>query len=192
MDVGSFLTEKEFRMKKLFIIILLLLLAFPVGVFAAAGTVVQGTVVDIGEDRRNSNPIRTITFLCTHGEAGAAGDIPDTELTARNFEKVKGWYLYQVEAFPTSGGTAPDAADVFILDANDIDLLGSEDNGTTAYAGLNLIHATLGRACLPNMYLPRAGLHINYYPLIKNLITLKVANQATAAANWTVVLTFLR
>jgi len=177
-------------MKKLFIIVSLFLLAFPAISFGTVGSVIQGSVVDVGEGRLNSNPTRTITFLCT-GDVGD-GSIPDTVMTVRNFEKVKGWYLYEVEAYPTSGGTAPDAADVFILDANTIDLLGSEDGGTTAYAGLTLIHATLSQTAKPNMYLPRAGLHINYYPIIKNLITLKVANQATASANWTIVLTFVR
>lgn len=176
-------------MKNLIIIILLFMVTFP-AISEGAGSVVQGSIVNVGQENRDSNPARTITFLCT-GDSGD-GTIPNTVITAANFEKVKGWYLYEVEAYPTSGGTAPDAADVFILDANTIDLLGSEDGGTTAYAGLTLIHATLGRVTKPNMYLPRAGLHVNDYPMIKNLITLKVSNQATVSANWTIVLTFVR
>lgn len=179
-------------MKKLFIITLLLLLAFPVGVFAAAGTVIQGSVVDIGEDRLNSNPIRTITFLCTHGEANAAGNIPNTELTARNFEKVKGWCFRGVEAYPTSGGTAPDAASVLVYDAQGMDLLGSEDGGTTPYAGLNLIHATLKRRTFPSVHLPRAGLHVNYMPVVTSTLTLDVNDQDTAGADYTIVFIFSR
>ncbi|MCK5610953.1 hypothetical protein KAR91_54275 [Candidatus Pacearchaeota archaeon] len=176
-------------MKKLFLVLLAVLLVLPVGAYAA-GDVTQGTVIDVGEVRLNSHPTRTITFLCV-GDSGD-GSIPNTDLTVANFEKVKGWYLYEVEAYPTSGGPAPDAADVFILDENTIDLLESEDGGTTAYAGLTLIHATLGRVAKPNMYLPRAGLHVNYYPIIKNTITLKVANQGTVSADWTIVMTFVR
>lgn len=174
-------------MKKLILILLaIVLLAFPVGALAAAG-VIQGSAVDIGEDRLNSNPIRTITFLIT---ATAGGAIPDTVLTARNFEKVKGWCFRGVEAYPT-GGVAPTAASVFILDADGLDLLGSEDGETTAYNGLNLIHATLKRFCYPNLYTPRAGLHMNYIPPVKSLLTLKVTDTA-ANATITIVLTFSR
>jgi hypothetical protein len=79
-----------------------------------------------------------------------------------------------------------------IYDANGLDLLGSIDGGTTAYAGLTLIHATLVRRCLPNLYLPRAGLHVNYYPVVTGTLTLDVDNQATVSADWTIVLTFVR
>ena len=176
-------------MKKILIIILLFLVTFP-AISEGAGSVVQGSIVNVGQENRDSNPARTITFLCT-GDSGD-GTVPDTVITVANFEKVKGWYLYEVEAYPTNGGTAPDAADVFILDANTIDLLGSEDGGTTAYAGLNLIHATIPKACIPNMYITGQTAHVNYYPMIKNLITLKVVNQGTVSANWTIVLTFVR
>ena len=175
-------------MKKLIIIIIsVFLLTFPARALAAAG-VIQGSAVDIGEDRLNSNPIRTITFLIT---ATAGGVIPDTVLTARNFEKVKGWCFRGVEAYPTAAGTAPTAASVFVLDADDMDLLGCEDDNTTAYNGLNLIHATLKRFCHPNLYTPRAGLHMNYYPLIKSLLTL-VVTDSSANANITIVLIFSR
>ena len=175
-------------MKKLLIIIVsIFLLAFPTGALATTGSVIQGDAVDVGEDRLNSNPIRTITFLIT---ATAGGIIPDTDLTARNFEKVKGWCFRGVEAYPT-GGTAPSAANVFVLDATGLDLLGSEDGGTTAYNGLNLIHATLKRYCYPNLYTARAGLHMNYIPLVKSLLTLSVSN-SSANGNITIVLIFSR
>ncbi|MBA7713240.1 hypothetical protein ES703_122240 [subsurface metagenome] len=70
-------------------------------------------------------------------------------------------------------------------------MLGSEDGGTTAYNGLNLIHATLKRFCFPNLYTPRAGLHMNYFPLVKSLLTLKVSDSA-ANATITIVLIFSR
>jgi hypothetical protein len=173
-------------MKKLFIIVSLLLLIFPAGVLAAAG-VIQGTIVDVGEDRLNSNPIRTITFLIT---ATAGGVIPDTVLTARNFEKVKGWCFRRIEAYPT-GGTAPTAADVCVLDANGMDLLGSVDGGTTPYAGADLIHATLKRTVFGSLYQAFNGLHVNYYTPVKDLLTLTVSN-SSANAEITIVLIFSR
>lgn len=137
-----------------------------------------------------SDNTRTITFTCIADSAAAT--IPNTDTNSSNTAFIKGWYLYSVEAFPTTGGTAPDAADVMIYDADGLDLLGSEDGGTTAYAGLALIHATLKRRVLPNLYLPRAGLHVNFAPIITGALTLDVDNQATNSANFTVVLTFVR
>lgn len=167
-------------MKKLFIITLFLL-AFPAGVFAASVT--QGSIVDVGEDRLNSNPTRTLEFACV-------GNPDDEEMTTRNFEKVKGWCLTWVEVIP--GAVAPDAASIFLLDAEDLDLLGCEDGSTTPYAGLNMVHATLKRACYPNLYLTRAGLHVNYFPTIRSKLTLKVIDQGTALGAFTVRLTFER
>jgi len=90
----------------------------------------------------------------------------------------------------TLDATRPDAASIFVLDADSLDLLGSEDGSTTPWAGLNLIHATLARSTFPNMYLPRAGSHANHYPAITGALTVKVIDQATALATWFVVLTF--
>ena len=100
--------------------------------------------------------------------------------------------LYQVEAYPTAGGTAPDAADVFILDADGMDLLGSVDGSTTAYRGLNLIHATLKYATTPDIYHLGQTAHADYHPVVTEALTLKVSNQATARADWTIVLTFIK
>ncbi len=147
-----------------------------------AGSVTQS----VSNENRGENRVKLVTFICT-GDA-ANGSIPNTDMT----EDMKGWYLYSVTAFPTAGGTAPDAADVFILDENDLDLLGCEDGSTTAYAGLTLIHATLTRKALPNLYTPRAGNHVNFYPMVTGTLTLKVANQATNDAEYTIVLTFIR
>jgi len=98
--------------------------------------------------------------------------------------------LTWVEVIP--GATAPDAASIFLLDADGLDLLGCEDGSTTAYAGLNLIHATLKRACYPNLYLTRAGLHVNYFPTVRSKLTLKIIDQDTANGMFTVRLTFER
>lgn len=128
-----------------------------------------------------------VKLACT-GDA-ANGSIPNTALSDDIMAKINGiCYLYTVSAYPTAGGTAPDAADVFILDANGEDLLGSADGGTTAKNGLNLIHATLKKTTLPySSYLQQA-----YYPAITSTLTLKVLNQATNSANYTIELAFAR
>ena len=171
-------------MKRLLLIIVsLALIGFPAGAFGASIT--QGSIVDLGEERLNSNPTRTLTYL-------AVGNPANEVMTASNFEKVKGWCLTWIEVFPTAGGTAPDAASIFLLDADGMDLLGCEDGSTTPYAGLNIIHATLKRACYPNLLLSRAGLHINYFPPVNSLLTLKVIDQGAATGAFTVRLTFER
>ena len=166
-------------MKKLFYLILILFV--PVLAFAD-GTVTQTAA-------RVSSHVRTLTFVCT-GDA-SDGSVPNTDTNTANTAFIQGWYLYKVEAFPTSGGVAPDAASVMIWDDGGLDLLGSEDN-LTAYAGLNLVHAASKRACLGNIYLPRAGLHANYHDPIKSALTIHVADQSTASAEYTLVLTFVR
>ena len=172
-------------MKKLILTLIILLLA--ANAFATDGTVTQSLDVV-------SNGIARVTFVCT---GGSSGTIPNTVMSASTYNYLtksnNPWWLYEVTAYPTSGGTAPDAASVFVLETGTgLYLLGSEDGGTTAYNGLNLIHATLSRSCFPNMYIPRAGIHKDYFAPIKNNITLIVADQATASANWTVVFTFVQ
>ena len=169
-------------MKKLLLtIVLLALVGFPTGVFGASIT--QGSIVDVGEERLNSNPTRTLTYV-------AIGNPDNETMTVPNFEKVKGWCLTWVEVIP--GVPAPDAASIFLLDADGMDLLGSEDGSTTPYAGLNIIHATLKRACYPNLYLQRAGLHVSAFHTVRSLLTLKVIDQGTATGTFTVRLTFER
>lgn len=158
-------------------LIILILLAFSFESFAA-GSCTQ-RLARVGD-------ARVLTFACTGDSSD--GSIPNTAISAANLTYLTGYYLYTVAAYPTSGGTAPDAADVFILDANGEDLLGSVDAGTTANKGANLIHATLKKTTLPySHYLSSA-----YYPAIINALTLKVLNQATASANYTVELTFVK
>jgi len=167
-------------MKKQFIIILFLSIVV-VGHVWAAGSCVQTAVNQPGG-------ACLIKFVCT-GDAGG-GSIPNTVISADKMSLVNdgNHYLYTVSAYPTAGGTAPDAADVFILDTNGEDLLGSADGGTTAKNGLNLIHATLKKTTFPySTYLGQA-----YFPAITNNLTLKVSNQATNSANYTIELLFVR
>ncbi len=176
-------------MKKLLFLILALALIFPATVFAVAGSCTQTP----GAVRNDVNNIqaKTITFVCT-GDSGD-GSIPDIDTTAANTKFIKGWYFYDIEAYPTAGGTAPDAADVMIWNEAGIDMLGAEQLATgAAYAGLNLIQPISPRSTIPNKYLPRGGLHANNYPIVKGVWTLDVNNQSTASADYTIVWTFVR
>ncbi len=161
----------------------LVFLILPSIILAAGSSVTQSAV-------QVSSHVRTLTFVCVGDDS--SGAVANTDTNTANTAFIKGWYLYSVSAFPTSGGTAPDAADVMVYDSDGLDLLGSEDGGTTAYAGLTLVHATLKRKAKPNLYLPRAGLHVNDYPLVTGVLTVDTDNQATASAGWTIVLTFVR
>jgi len=173
-------------MKKLLFLILALALIFPVSVFAT-GSVVQTA----GAVRNDANQItaKTLTFVCT-GDSGD-GSIPDTDTSAANTLWVQGWYLYAVEAFPTSGGTAPDLADVMVKTETGLDLLGSID-GVTAYAGLNLIPVVTPRRTTPDIYLTRGSTHATYSPVVTGTLTLDVDNQGTASADYTIIMTFVR
>lgn len=128
--------------------------------------------------------VEQVIFTCT---ASGTGTLTNTPITQQELRYISGMYLYCVSAYPTSGGTAPDAADVFILTANSEDLLGSSDN-STAGNGANLIHATLQKTTIPKLNL----IDQPFYPMIDGLITLQVANQGTANANFTIVLTFVK
>ena len=174
------MTVKIETMKKLFLIILTIVLL-------AANALASGTVTQSAA--RVDTHIRTITFVCVGDSSN--GSIPNTDTNSANTEFIKGFYLYKIEAYPTTGGTAPDAADVLVYDSGGMDLLGSED-GSTAYAGLNLIHATLKKACMPNLFLTGRSTHVNYYPEIRTALTLDVDNQGTNSAEYTIVLTFVK
>jgi hypothetical protein len=141
-------------------------------------------------DSHPANEIRQLIFTCV-GDVGD-GSIPDTTISKDDMNFIRGWCLTKVEAYQTTVGVGADAdeASIFILDSEGMDLLGSEDGGTTPYAGRYMIHATLKRMCFLNAYLPRIGLHTNYYDAITNYLTLRVIDQATPSADWTIVLTF--
>lgn len=170
-------------MKKLLIIIVsVFLLAFPTEVLFAAELVTQHAAEQITP---------TMWEVKFEIQTATNGSMTATPLVRNNINRVRGMYLMQVDAFPTSGGTAPDAASVFIYDENGIYYLGSVDDGTTAYAGLNLIHATIPKSCIPNMYLTGQDAHINYYWPIRGVLTLAIADQATDTAHITIILTFV-
>lgn len=125
-----------------------------------------------------SNPIiKTIKFVCTGDSSN--GSIPNTAISAANFAEIDGYYLYMVSAYPISGGTAPDAADVTILHGS-YDVLGGK--------GVNLIHATATQDVIPYSTFISSW---RYWP-VTAILTLAVANQATKSANYTVELLFAR
>jgi hypothetical protein len=165
------------------VLLLMLLLMIAGEAFGVEGSCTQTTTENI------LTGARRIYLVCT-GNSGT-GALPNTALSTTNANWISGWRLEQVDAYPTPSGTAPDAADVFILDAHSKDLLGSIDN-STAYGGLNLIHATLTKSTPPFEYCTGNGLYYAYTPIITGGLTLKVSNQATNSANYTIVLTFYK
>jgi len=157
-------------MKK-FLLSLVILLLTPAILFAA-GSCVQTDV------SAYTGGFTIIKLVCT----GAAddGSIPDTAFSAANMAMIQGThYLYQVKAYPTAGGTAPDAADVVIL-MDGQDILGGK--------GVNLIHATATYDTAPYSTFMSAY----RYPAITSTLTLRVSNQATASANYTVEVVSVR
>jgi hypothetical protein len=119
-----------------------------------------------------------VTFACT-GDS-ATGAIPNQTVSTGAMSILKGYYyLYQVVAYPTPGGTAPDAADVTVSMDNQ-DLLGTK--------GVNLIHATATYDTHPYS----AFMTAYRYPAITSNVSMAVANQATASANYTVKLIFVK
>ena len=170
-------------MKRITVLIAIVLL-FPALCWGAAapGVVTQSTA------NYPEAGIRKVIFTCTGSVDDGA--IPNTATDAAKTLFIKGYRLIQVEAYPTAGGTAPDAADVFILDAKSLDLLGCIDGSTTPYAGANLVHASLPKAALPDIYVLGKTTHYNYEPYVTGALTLKVINQATVSADYTIVLTF--
>lgn len=167
-------------MKKILAFVVVIILV-SVSLAIAAGSCTESS----GYRGKTNNAFRVI-LTCT-GDA-SAGTIPDQALSGPVVNEIMGMYLYSVSAWPTSGGTAPDAADVFVLDAFGEDLLGSADGGTTANKGANLIHATLKKTTLPYSYY----LSTHYFPVVTNTLTVRAKNQGTASANFTIELDFVR
>jgi hypothetical protein len=159
-------------MKKLLLIAAIIAALIVPGSSWAAGSCTQTDV------SAYTGGFTIIKFVCT-GSADD-GSIPDTALSAANLAILQGThYLYQVVAYPTSGGTAPDAADVQILMRGQ-DLLGGK--------GANLIHATNTLDVLPYNTITTAY----RFPAITETLTLKVSNQATPSANYTIELVCTR
>jgi hypothetical protein len=119
-----------------------------------------------------------VTFVCTGSVDD--GSIPNTAIASATMTKLLNkYYLYSATAYHTPGGTAPDAADVSI-NMNGMDLLGGK--------GANLIHASATYDTLPYS----AFMSAYRYPAITNTVTLSVANEITASANYTIELIFSR
>lgn len=119
-----------------------------------------------------------VKLVCTGDSTN--GSLPTQTVSSANMAEIQGsHYLYQVIAYPTSGGTAPDAADITVLQ-NTEDLLGGK--------GTNLLHATNTL----NSHPYNSTMTAYYYPAIINTITVAVANQSTNSANWTMELVFVK
>ena len=131
-------------------------------------------------------PDKSETIEVTYAVTANAGDgavtnistNTDTIADGRTYTQlIRGKSLKAVEAFPTSGGTAPDAADVTVKDSDGLDLL----NGN----GTSLIHATDKQSTYPMIDGQAAVIPV------RGALTIGVANQSTASANFTLRLTFV-
>lgn len=131
-----------------------------------AGTVTQS-------HERVTKNYYIIKFTCT---GDSDGTIPDTDTDTENTEIIKGKQLIAVITRPTSGGTAPDAADVLIKTEGARDLLGGK--------GVNLIHATAEQSCTPYNTFTSCW----EYPILSGPITLDVDKQETGSADYEVEL----
>jgi hypothetical protein len=119
-----------------------------------------------------------VKLVCT-GDSGD-GSIPKQSVYNSSIAANTGAiYLYQVKAYPTVGGTAPDAADITV-NMDNLDLLGGK--------GVNLIHATATYDTLPYSTFMAAY----RFPAITHGVSVAVANQGTASANYTIELIFVK
>jgi hypothetical protein len=154
-------------MKKIYLAILAIL-------FMASNLWAAGSCTQTVEHMLNADLV--VTLVCTGDSAN--GSIPTQTIDSGAIELLNLIYrMVDVRAYPTSGGTAPDAADIAIYQ-NGQDLLGGK--------GVNLIHATATYNTAPYS----AFMSAYYYPLITAALTLTVANQATNSANYTIELIF--
>lgn len=154
-------------MKKLILAVLLIMLSAQVSF--AAGSCTQRTSAYV-------NGATVLQIACT-GDA-SDGSIPAIQIDMSNIGAGT-QYLYLISAYPTAGGTAPDAADVTVT-MGGIDLLGGK--------GVNLIHATTRQDTFPYS----AFMTSYRFPVVSGQITVAVANQATVSANYTIELVFVR
>jgi hypothetical protein len=158
-------------MKKLTAIIIgIVFLLLPVSAFAA-GSCTESV-------NQYTGGFVAISLACTGDSSD--GSIPNTAVSDAALARIQGThYLFMVSAYPTSGGTAPDAADITILDGT-YDVLGGK--------GVNLIHATARQDTYPYSTFIS---NWRYWPITGGL-TLAVANQSTASANFTIEMVFTR
>lgn len=152
-------------MKKL-VLITLILFAWA-NICLAAGTV-SGTVSDIQQGDSIA-----VTLSCTGDSSD--GSIPDTEFGGPGTDITKnlhGYYLYEVKIVP--GGTGPtDDSDLYIKDANGIDLLGGE--------GVNKVDNATNSHFQPV-----------FFSRIDSKLTLDVDNNSEASSTYTITLIFAK
>ncbi len=137
----------------------------------AAGTASTPRVVPIGTMMR----IISVTFK---GDA-ADGSVPAVTLPDAIMADLKGYYLYSVRAYPVSGGTAPDPANVAVNNPRK-DLLGA--------LGVGLVPASGENEMLPY----NAFTEKDFYPAIVDPLTIEVTGQGTPSADFTVDLIAVR
>jgi len=158
-------------MKRSLLLAVIFLIAFSTQVFATAGSCTESINSRI-------EGVVMVKYVCTGDSTNGTLPTQTFSTTAMSFIQ---WtnYLYTATAYPTSGGTAPDAADIAILQ-NGEDLLGAK--------GVNLLHATATYTTLPySTFMSQYR-----YPMITNTLTWTLANQATNSANFTVEFVFVR
>ena len=144
----------------------------------AAGTMTQSDAEILTSTDGQSNLTRII-YACTGNSSDGTFPNDSTQATnAANAAMIKGKQLVEVRAYPSPGGTAPDAADITIIDEYGADLLGGK--------GVGLISATVKQTCTPYNAFTSSW----YFPIITGALTPKIANQAKASANITIELIF--
>jgi hypothetical protein len=146
------------------ILLTLLIICFATTFAYAAGETIEEQVVSYNRQGREYVEV-TFSIL---GDA-SSGAISDTDMA---FD-ANGYFLYNVEVDP--GATQPDAADVLIMTASGRDLLYG--------GGTNLVHATATQSMSGAM---------PFFEIVTGTLTLDVDNQGTAAALYTVKLTFIQ
>jgi len=161
-------------MKKLLLtIIVFLLLISPC---FGAGATTTATVAKIMDNGRNVVGEKVTILITADGSGGAVTSLTISSTTNPSiYDRIYGKKLGEVVAYPTAGGTAPDAADVTVK-RNLLDLLGGN--------GVNLIHATSTLSTYPM---------IDGYPAkprIYQAIVIAVANHTTNSAHITIELIF--
>ena len=174
--------------KRMLGIAVALVLIFSGAALAAEGYVWSVQQFDNGPPGFNSSI--AVTVACTaKADASVTASLTSTDLHTFGSggktitQWMKGGYLYYVTA--DAGGTAPkDDSDLIVLDAGGMDLLGSAD-GSTPYAGANIIHSTLKRGTLPYQY--NAGLtsYSAFYHQILGPLTFDVTNNDVNDATFT-------
>ncbi len=125
--------------------------------------------ISVGPLQRSGKGIYEVTYNI---QTASDGSIPAMLLPDN-----KGKYLLQVDAFATPGGTAPDAADLVVYDENGVYYIVGN--------GVNLIHPTIPKSCVPDM-----NSVINHYWPIRGALYYDILNQATPNANITLDFVF--